>query len=67
MSLTKLAASTAHLLMASGFAIVTWRQGFIDSLWFIYGGYSIGHAIADKTAAQVKDFKDRKLEQATPQ
>lgn len=65
MSLTKLAASTAHALMAVGFGLVTVRQGFIPELWFIYGGYAIGHAIADKTASQVKDFKDRALDART--
>jgi hypothetical protein len=61
LSLTKLAASTAHLLMASGFFVITWRQGFIPDLWLIYGGFAIGHATVDKVAAQVKDFKDQQL------
>jgi hypothetical protein len=60
MSLTKLAASTAHLLMALGFAVITWRDGFIAELWLIYGGFAISHAVVDKTAAQVKAFKERK-------
>ena len=62
LSLTKLAASTAHALMAFGFAVITWRNGFLADLWLIYGGYALGHAVIDKTAAQVKAFKDAKLE-----
>ena len=62
LSLTKLAASTAHALMAFGFAVITWKNGFVSELWLIYGGYSLGHAVLDKTAAQVKSFKDAKLE-----
>lgn len=67
MSLTKLAAATAHLLMAIAF----FRQqvlsiNFNESLWLAYGGFAIGHAAWDKTSTMVKDFKDRKLEAASP-
>jgi hypothetical protein len=62
MSLTKLAASTAHLLMAIGFARITWRDGFLVDLWMTYGGFAILHAFADKTAAQVAAFKDKTLD-----
>lgn len=64
LSLTKLAAATAHPLLAAGFALLTWRHGFISELWLIYGGYALGHAVVDKTAAQVKDFKDAQLDKA---
>lgn len=67
MSLTKLAASTAHALMAAGFALITWREGFKAELWMIYGGATIFHASYDKTASMVLAFKDRKLDkEATP-
>lgn len=62
MSLTKLAAATGHLLMSGAFGLVTWTKGFIAEMWVIYGFYAFGHAVIDKTAAQVKDFKDRKLD-----
>lgn len=61
MSLTKLAASSAHLLMAVGFAMITWQSGFIAELWMIYGAYALGHAVVDKASAQIKAFKDQKL------
>jgi hypothetical protein len=62
MSLTKLAAATAHGLMAAGFGLVTWQKGFISELWLIYGGYALGHAVLDKAGAQVADFKNKKLD-----
>lgn len=62
MSLTKLAAATCHLLMAVGFGWITATKGFIAELWLTYGGFAIGHATADKIAAQVKAFKDKQLE-----
>lgn len=64
LSLTKLAAATAHPLLAAGFVLLTWRQGFISELWLIYGGYALGHAVIDKTAAQVKSFKDAQLDKS---
>jgi hypothetical protein len=67
MSLTKLAAATAHALMAAGFGLVTWQKGFISELWLIYGGYALGHAVIDKAGQQVAAFKDKKLEaESTP-
>ncbi len=59
LSLTKLAASTAHFLMASGFVCLTVRNGFIPELWMIYGGFAIGHAAYDKSAAMVKEYRER--------
>lgn len=62
MSLTKLAASTAHLLLAGAFFRMQVMTGeFNAELWLIYGGFAIAHASYDKTVAIVKDFKDRKL------
>ncbi len=67
MSLTKLAASTFHLCLASTVAGITWKtQAFNEAMWFFYGGFAIGHATYDKTMATVKDFKDRKAAEAPP-
>ena len=79
MSLTKLAASTFHLLIALAVAGVTavrlYRycvNGEIDpvlfdiTMWTVYGGFSVGHAITDKTTAKIAAFKDRKLDAAAP-
>ncbi|WP_421883324.1 hypothetical protein [Methylibium sp.] len=65
MSLTKLAAATAHLLMAGSFLRlqVLGELPFNETLWLVYGGFSIAHAAYDKTTSMVKDFKDRKLDQ----
>lgn len=64
LSLTKLAASTAHALMAAAFALITFRDGFIAELWLIYGTFAVGHATADKAMATVNSFKTRQLEKA---
>ena len=64
LSLTKLAASTAHALMAAAFAWITYRDGFISELWMIYGTFAVGHATADKAMATVSSFKNRQLEKA---
>lgn len=62
LSLTKLAASTAHALMASGFAWITVTKGFVMELWLIYGSFAVGHATADKAMATVNSFKTKKLD-----
>jgi len=62
MSLTKLSAATAHALAAILFVRLQWSSPFNETLWMLYMGVAIGHAITDKTAAQVKDFKDKKLD-----
>lgn len=76
MSLTKLAASTFHLLLALTVASVTVvrlhlyaRTGeatlgsvlFDIAMWTLYGGFAVGHAVTDKTSAMVAAFKDKKL------
>jgi len=68
LSLTKLAATTAHALMAVAFfkQQVWGDPTFNETAWMVYGLFAIGHAAYDKTSAQVKDFKDRKLESETP-
>lgn len=64
MSLTKLAASTAHFSMAFFVAWLTWKnQRFDMDMWSLYAGIAILHATFDKTAAMVKDFKDKAKEQ----
>lgn len=62
LSLTKLAAATAHLNMAVAFAWVTLHTGFISEMWMIYGGLAVAHAGYDKTAAMVKAYKERSSE-----
>lgn len=65
LSLTKLAAATAHFLMAAAFCKqqVVGDAPFNEAMWLCYGGFAIAHAAYDKTSAQVKDFKEKKLEQ----
>lgn len=65
MSMTKLAASTAHALMAAMFLRITLRDGYVESLWLIYGALAISHAAVDKGMASFKAFKDAKLEKET--
>lgn len=64
LSLTKLAASTFHLNLAVAVMGHTYLQGFSIDVWLLYGGFAVGHAAYDKTAAVVKDFKDKQLEAA---
>lgn len=68
LSLTKLAAATAHLFMAAAFfrLQVLGEAPFNEALWLCYGGFAIAHAAYDKTSMQVKAFKERKLEQTPP-
>jgi len=68
MSLTKLSASTFHLLLATTVAWITYKtQKFDEPMWLIYSALAVGHATYDKTMATIKDFKDRKLESTTSQ
>ena len=62
LSLTKLAAATAHLNLAAAFAWITYRNGFIAELWMIYPAFAVGHATADKAMATVNSFKTKQLE-----
>jgi hypothetical protein len=59
LSLTKLAASTAHFTMACGFVCLTVSQGFLPELWMIYGAFALGHAITDKSANMLKAYHER--------
>lgn len=67
LSLTKLAAATAHLNMAVMFIWLTLTRGYMESLWVFYGTIAIMHAVVDKSAAQIKAFKDTKLEKEPDQ
>lgn len=67
MSLTKLAASTFHLLLAATVGWLTYRnQRFDESMWLLYSAFAVGHATYDKTLAAVADFKTRALPQRNP-
>lgn len=62
LSLTKLAAATAHFLMAVAFIrlqVLAESADFNESLWLIYGMFAIGHASYDKTANMVKEYRER--------
>lgn len=61
LSLTKLAASTAHALMALGFTHLTWQHGFLPELWMLYGSFALGHAVVDKASVQFAAFKGKQL------
>ena len=62
MSLTKVAASTAHLNLAVAFAWLTYQSGFVWEMWALYGSFALGHATFDKTMAITNAFKLKKLE-----
>lgn len=68
LSLTKLAASTFHLLLAIGVIAHTAAHEFTFdvTVWSVYGAFAVGHAGYDKTMAVVRDFQEKKLEKATP-
>lgn len=62
LSLTKLAASTAHFLFAVAFLrfqVLDPSAQFDAVLWATYGGFAVAHATYDKTMAIVKDLRDR--------
>lgn len=56
-SLTRLAASTAHLNAAIWFAWLTYAHGFIAELWMVYLGATITHNGMSKALAAVRDVK----------
>jgi hypothetical protein len=64
LSLTKLAASTFHFLLAAWVSWTTFKDGFSTDIWALYGAFAVGHAGYDKTMAVIKDFKDKQLEKA---
>jgi ABC-type glucose/galactose transport system permease subunit len=65
-SLTKLQAATFHALLAVTVAWVTWiKRDFVEGMWALYAAVAVGHAVIDKTGAQIAAFKDRKLDAET--
>ena len=60
-SLTRVAACTAHLLAAAFFIYYNLAQPFNEVLWLTYLGFATGHAVWDKTSAMIKDSKDKKI------
>ena len=64
LSYTKLAACTGHLVLASSFIMLTWKNGFIGEMWMIYAGFTVGHASYAKTLQIVKSIKDKGAENA---
>lgn len=82
MVLTKLQAATFHLLLATTVATVTAvriyryvRSGepptggellFDVTMWGLYAAVAVGHAVIDKTGAQINAFKNRQLDTDAP-
>ncbi len=61
-ALTKLAAATFHLNIAAAAAYLTYtKQSFDLGMWTLYASVAVGHAVYDKTAAQIKDLKEQKI------
>lgn len=61
--MTKLAAATAHLLLAMTVAYVTiLKQDFIMEMWSLYLGCTILHEQANKAMTKYAAFKDKKLD-----
>jgi hypothetical protein len=66
LSLTKLAACTAHLGMAAAFfrSQVLGACAFNSELWLVYAGFAIGHASYDKTLGVVRGLTEQRLDAA---
>ena len=65
--LTKLQAATFHALLAVTVGWVTWiKRDFVESMWLLYSAVAVGHAVIDKTGAQIAAFKDKQLDADTP-
>lgn len=77
MSMTKLAASTFHLGIAVAVITVTTVRViryvmfkdvpfdatlFDIGMWTVWASVAVGHAVVDKTGAQITAFKDKKLD-----
>jgi hypothetical protein len=58
-SMTRVAGCFAHFSLFVWFWRENYLRGFVADQWIIYGGLTIAHAFADKTAAMVRDFKDK--------
>jgi hypothetical protein len=82
MVLTKLQAATFHALLAATVLTVTGvrvyryvKSGepptggewlFDATMWGLYAAVAVGHAVIDKTGAQVAAFKNKQLESEQP-
>lgn len=63
MVLTKLQAATFHALLAITVGWVTWiKRDFVESMWVLYSAVAVGHAVIDKTGAQIAAFKAAQLD-----
>ncbi|NQD37484.1 hypothetical protein HPT27_10635 [Permianibacter sp. IMCC34836] len=56
-SLSRLAAVTAHFLAAIFFVYHNLQTGYNEALWIIYLGFATGHAVYDKTLMLTKGGK----------
>lgn len=67
MVLTKVQATLFHVAL---FVTVCWvtyvKRDFVQGMWELYAMTAVGHAVLDKTAAQIAAFKDRKLDKEPP-
>lgn len=67
LSQTKLAAACFHFLIFLTVAYITWaKQEFQVDMWMLYATVAVGHSAYDKTLANIKDFKDKKLDMGSP-
>ena len=67
MVLTKLQAATFHALLAVTVGWVTWiKRDFVEAMWILYSAVAVGHAVIDKTGAQIAAFKNAQLDADTP-
>lgn len=63
LSLTKLAAACFHLALFTTACWLTWKKAeWLSEMWFLYAAVAVGHASYDKTLANVRAFKERKLD-----
>lgn len=65
-SLSRLAAVTAHFLAAIFFVYHNLQTGYNEALWIIYLGFATGHAVYDKTLMLTKGGKLVGSSAATP-
>ena len=64
--LTKLQAATFHALLAVTVGWVTWiKRDFVEAMWILYSAVAVGHAVIDKTGAQIAAFKNAQLDADT--
>ncbi len=51
-----------YRFVKSGGEVMDYPNLFDAAMWGLYAAVAVGHAIADKTGAQVTAFKDKKLD-----